>query len=78
MDGQWTDLCKINSAKFTFQHACEPDVFAKIMGLDEPPTWKTKKMPVNEFKETFGEVCGHARFVDTPCEGMGLTSWFKV
>ncbi|KAI0729095.1 hypothetical protein BC629DRAFT_1575997 [Irpex lacteus] len=35
-----------------------------LMGLDGPPTWKMKKLTIDEFEKCFGECVGKARYND--------------
>ncbi|KAI0089183.1 hypothetical protein BDY19DRAFT_993402 [Irpex rosettiformis] len=59
----WKPSCKVGTAKFSYDGACiDPEVFGIIMGLSGPPTWKMKRLTIEEFEEHFGECVGKVRY----------------
>ncbi|KAF8656059.1 hypothetical protein AX16_002795 [Volvariella volvacea WC 439] len=59
----WKPSCKTGGAKWTYDGVCaDPHVFAKLLKLSEPPTFKMKKYTSDEFEKIFGRLVGHARY----------------
>jgi len=59
----WKPSCKTGSAKWVYDGVCADDyVFGALMGLDGPPTWKQKKLPLEQFENLFGSVGGSVRY----------------
>ncbi|KAG6850622.1 hypothetical protein H0H93_010814 [Arthromyces matolae] len=57
----WKPSCKTGSARFVYDGVCADAVlFGAFLGLEGPPTWKTKKIPKDEF-ESLGGTAGAAR-----------------
>ncbi|KAF8076719.1 hypothetical protein FPV67DRAFT_1406546 [Lyophyllum atratum] len=53
----WKPSCKTGSARWTYDGVCaDPAVFGAFLGLDGPPTFKTKKMPKDEFEDLMGDL----------------------
>ncbi|RDB19942.1 hypothetical protein Hypma_012854 [Hypsizygus marmoreus] len=53
----WKPSCKTGSARWTYDGVCaDAAVFGAFLGLDGPPTFKTKKMPKNEFEDLIGDL----------------------
>ena len=61
---QWKASCKTGSAKWVYDGVCsDANVFAALLGLDGPPTFKTKKMPNDEFVDMIGDLTVSVRCV---------------
>jgi hypothetical protein len=59
---QWKPSCKTASAKWAYDGVCsDPIVFGMLLGLDGPPTFKTKKYTVDEFKNLVGGIQASVR-----------------
>ncbi|PPQ68301.1 hypothetical protein CVT25_001389 [Psilocybe cyanescens] len=53
----WKASCKTGTAKWMYDGVCnDAEVFAKLLGLDGAPTFKTKKMPKDEFENLIGDL----------------------
>lgn len=61
---QWKLSCKTGSAKWVYDGVCaDPAIFGAFLGLDGPPTFKTKKIPKGEFQDLVGDLCVSIRYV---------------
>jgi hypothetical protein len=61
---QWKPSCKTGSAKYAFDGVCtDPRVFGKVLGLDMPPNFKTKKYTKEEFEVLVGSISKSVRWV---------------
>ncbi|KAJ3490750.1 hypothetical protein NLI96_g1219 [Meripilus lineatus] len=59
----WKPSCKTGSAKWAYDGICsDPIVFGALMGLDGPPTWKTKKFPRDDFEDLLGAISASVRY----------------
>ncbi|KAK7696161.1 hypothetical protein QCA50_000812 [Cerrena zonata] len=59
----WKPSCKTGTAKWVYDGVCpDADVFGRLMGLSGPPTWKTKKLTVDEFEDLLGSIHGSVRY----------------
>ncbi|KAG6910150.1 hypothetical protein DXG01_012909 [Tephrocybe rancida] len=53
----WKPSCKTGSARFVYDGVCaDAAVFGAFLGLEGPPTWKTKKIPKDEFEDLLGDL----------------------
>lgn len=61
---QWKLSCKTGSAKWVYDGVCaDPEIFGVFLGLDGPPTFKTKKIPKDKFQDLVGDLCVSIRYV---------------
>ncbi|TFK55661.1 hypothetical protein OE88DRAFT_1652076 [Heliocybe sulcata] len=62
---KWRDSCKNGTAKWAYDGVCpDPLVFGTLLKLGGPPTWKTKKIPKDEFEDVIGHIVASARYND--------------
>ncbi|KAJ3036208.1 hypothetical protein HDV00_003004 [Rhizophlyctis rosea] len=60
----WKQTCKNGTAKFVYDAICpDPEVFGRAIGLDGPPSFKAKKIPIKEFDELMGGISKSVRLV---------------
>ncbi|KAF5388430.1 hypothetical protein D9615_000671 [Tricholomella constricta] len=59
----WKPSCKTGTAKWAYDGVCaDPAVFGAFLGLDGPPTFKTKKIPRDEFVNLIGDLSVAIRY----------------
>ncbi|KAJ7748085.1 hypothetical protein B0H16DRAFT_1420794 [Mycena metata] len=59
----WKPSCKTNGAKWSYDGVCsDPVVFASLLGLGAPPTWKMQKYTVPEFEAVMGSIEASVRY----------------
>ncbi|KAH9919463.1 uncharacterized protein BXZ73DRAFT_52546 [Epithele typhae] len=59
----WKPSCKTGSAKWLYDGICpDPEVFGVLLGLGGPPTFKQKKVPLEDFEKCMGEITGSVRY----------------
>ncbi|VDB96593.1 unnamed protein product [Peniophora sp. CBMAI 1063] len=62
---KWRPSCKTGGARWSYDGFCpDPEVFARMMGLEGPPKWKQKKFGKDEFEDRIGRIVGSARYND--------------
>ncbi|ELU36715.1 hypothetical protein AG1IA_09256 [Rhizoctonia solani AG-1 IA] len=55
--------CKTGSAKFALDGVCtDPQVFGRVLGLNDSPNFKTKKYTKEEFENLVGEITKDVRY----------------
>ncbi|KAG2156433.1 hypothetical protein DEU56DRAFT_846760 [Suillus clintonianus] len=66
----WKPSCKAGSAKWCYDGVCaDPVVFGTMLGLGGPPTWKTHKMPIDDFENRIGRLDASARYSNLYIKG---------
>lgn len=59
---QWKPTCKTGSAKWAYDGVCsDPLIFGTLLGLGDPPNFKTRRVPVEEFDDLLGGIEGSVR-----------------
>ncbi|TFK66576.1 hypothetical protein BDN72DRAFT_142928 [Pluteus cervinus] len=59
----WKPSCKTGGARWLYDGVCQdPEVFGAMLGLDGPPTFKSKKWTNDAFQAVFGNIEGSARY----------------
>ncbi|KAJ3910369.1 hypothetical protein F5879DRAFT_487962 [Lentinula edodes] len=59
----WKPSCKTNSSKWSYDGLCaDRHVFATVLRLDGPITWKMKKFTKDEFENALGNITASVRY----------------
>jgi len=59
----WKPSCKDGSAKWSYDGVCtDPLVFGTLLGLGGPPTFKMRKIPVDDFDDLLGGIKASVRY----------------